>query len=377
MEKQDKEDKVDRVENHILKRFQLQKKIGQGAYGVVFKAIDRKTKETVALKKLFGAFRDATDSQRTFREVMLLQELNGHNNIIRLLNVIKAQNNLDLYLIFDYMEADVFNVIRAGILQDIHKQYIIYQTLKALKFIHSADIIHRDLKPSNIFINSDSRVKLGDFGLARTLSSGPNSYGMIVTEYVATRWYRAPEMLLKSVNYGKPIDMWSVGCILYELIVGRPLFPGKSTRDMITLVFEVTGLPDEEEYEAVRQECEIPILYNELKSQLGKIRKQKNLSSLIGNYCKDPNAIDLMTKLLQFNPKNRLTAEEALEHPFVAKFHDPKEEIICDRKIRIPLDDTKKFTLNIYRQKLYDIVMQRKMEIRKHIMESIKKKQQG
>lgn len=377
MEKQDKEDKVDRVENHILKRFQLQKKIGQGAYGVVFKAIDRKTKETVALKKLFGAFRDATDSQRTFREVMLLQELNGHNNIIRLLNVIKAQNNLDLYLIFDYMEADVFNVIRAGILQDIHKQYIIYQTLKALKFIHSADIIHRDLKPSNIFINSDSRVKLGDFGLARTLSSGPNSYGMIVTEYVATRWYRAPEMLLKSVNYGKPIDMWSVGCILYELIVGRPLFPGKSTRDMITLVFEVTGLPDEEEYEAVRQECEIPILYNELKSQLGKIRKQKNLNSLIGNYCKDPNAIDLMTKLLQFNPKNRLTAEEALEHPFVAKFHDPKEEIICDRKIRIPLDDTKKFTLNIYRQKLYDIVMQRKMEIRKHIMESIKKKQQG
>ena len=377
MEKQEKEDKVDRVENHILKRFQLQKKIGQGAYGVVFKAIDRKTKETVALKKLFGAFRDATDSQRTFREVMLLQELNGHNNIIRLLNVIKAQNNLDLYLIFDYMEADVFNVIRAGILQDIHKQYIIYQTLKALKFIHSADIIHRDLKPSNIFINSDSRVKLGDFGLARTLSSGPNSYGMIVTEYVATRWYRAPEMLLKSVNYGKPIDMWSVGCILYELLVGRPLFPGKSTRDMIVLVFEVTGLPDEEEYEAVRQECEIPILYNELKSQIGKIRKQKNLSSLIGNYCKDPNAIDLMTKLLQFNPKNRLTAEEALEHPFVAKFHDPKEEIICDRKIRIPLDDTKKFTLNIYRQKLYDIVMQRKMEIRKHIMESIKKKQQG
>ena len=377
MEKQDKEDKVDRVENHILKRFQLQKKIGQGAYGVVFKAIDRKTKETVALKKLFGAFRDATDSQRTFREVMLLQELNGHNNIIRLLNVIKAQNNLDLYLIFDYMEADVFNVIRAGILQDIHKQYIIYQTLKALKFIHSADIIHRDLKPSNIFINSDSRVKLGDFGLARTLSSGPSNYGMIVTEYVATRWYRAPEMLLKSVNYGKPIDMWSVGCILYELLVGRPLFPGKSTRDMITLVFEVTGLPDEEEYEAVRQECEIPILYNELKSQLGKIRKQKNLNSLIGNYCKDPNAIDLMTKLLQFNPKNRLTAEEALEHPFVAKFHDPKEEIVCDRKIRIPLDDTKKFTLNIYRQKLYDIVMQRKMEIRKHIMESIKKKQQG
>ena len=147
------EKSVDKVEDHIRRRFILQKKIGQGAYGVVFKSIDRKTKETVALKKLFGAFRDDVDSQRTFREVMLLQELNGHDNIIRLLNVIKAENDIDLYLIFDYMEADLFAVIRSNILQDIHKKFIIYQTLKALKFIHSADIIHRDLKPSNIFLN--------------------------------------------------------------------------------------------------------------------------------------------------------------------------------------------------------------------------------
>ena len=186
-----KEERVDLVEDHIKRRFILQKKIGQGAYGVVFKAIDKKTKELVALKKLFGAFQDDTDSQRTFREVMLLQELNGHDNIIRLLNVIKAQNDIDLYLVFDYMEADLFNVIRANILQDIHKKFIIYQILKALKFIHSADIIHRDLKPSNIFINSDSHVKLGDFGLARTVDHNPHMGG-VVTEYVATRWYRAP-----------------------------------------------------------------------------------------------------------------------------------------------------------------------------------------
>ena len=142
MSNQDEE--VDKVEEHIKKRFIFQKKVGQGAYGVVFKVIDKKTKEQVALKKLFGAFQDEVDSQRTFREVMLLQELNGHDNIIRLLNVIKAENDLDLYLVFDYMEADLFNVIRANILQDIHKKFIIYQILKALKFIHSADIIHRD-----------------------------------------------------------------------------------------------------------------------------------------------------------------------------------------------------------------------------------------
>ena len=365
------EKSVDKVEDHIRRRFILQKKIGQGAYGVVFKSIDRKTKETVALKKLFGAFRDDTDSQRTFREVMLLQELNGHDNIIRLLNVIKAENDIDLYLIFDYMEADLFAVIRSNILQDIHKKFIIYQTLKALKFIHSADIIHRDLKPSNIFLNSDCHVKLGDFGLARTLNSGKQGLNGVITDYVATRWYRAPEMLLGSINYGKPIDMWSVGCILFELLVGRPLLPGKSTKEMIVFMFEVTGFPDRKEYDEVKEECEIQIEYDNLLSE--RIRRRKTIKQLVSGYCNDPVAIDLLGKLLLFNPKKRLTAEEALEHPYVADFHNVEEEIVCDHKIRIPLDDNVKYGQEDYKRKLYDVVLQRKMEIRKQIMESMKK----
>ena len=368
------EKSVDKVEDHIRRRFILQKKIGQGAYGVVFKSIDRKTKETVALKKLFGAFRDDTDSQRTFREVMLLQELNGHDNIIRLLNVIKAENDIDLYLIFDYMEADLFAVIRSNILQDIHKKFIIYQTLKALKFIHSADIIHRDLKPSNIFLNSDCHVKLGDFGLARTLNSGKQGLNGVITDYVATRWYRAPEMLLGSINYGKPIDMWSVGCILFELLVGRPLLPGKSTKEMIVFMFEVTGVPDRKEYDEVKEECEIQIEYDNLLSE--RIRRRKTIKQLVSGYCNDPVAIDLLGKLLLFNPKKRLTAEEALEHPYVADFHNVEEEIVCDHKIRIPLDDNVKYGQEDYKRKLYDVVLQRKMEIRKQIMESMKKEKE-
>ena len=368
------EKSVDKVEDHIRRRFILQKKIGQGAYGVVFKSIDRKTKETVALKKLFGAFRDDTDSQRTFREVMLLQELNGHDNIIRLLNVIKAENDIDLYLIFDYMEADLFAVIRSNILQDIHKKFIIYQTLKALKFIHSADIIHRDLKPSNIFLNSDCHVKLGDFGLARTLNSGKQGLNGVITDYVATRWYRAPEMLLGSINYGKPIDMWSVGCILFELLVGRPLLPGKSTKEMIVFMFEVTGFPDRKEYDEVKEECEIQIEYDNLLSE--RIRRRKTIKQLVSGYCNDPVAIDLLGKLLLFNPKKRLTAEEALEHPYVADFHNVEEEIVCDHKIRIPLDDNVKYGQEDYKRKLYEIVLQRKMEIRKQIMESMKKEKE-
>ena len=368
------DEKIDRVEDHIKKRFTLQKKVGQGAYGVVFKAIDKKTKEQVALKKLFGAFQDEVDSQRTFREVMLLQELNGHDNIIRLLNVIKAENDVDLYLVFDYMEADLFNVIRANILQDIHKKFIIYQILKALKFIHSADIIHRDLKPSNIFINSDCHVKLGDFGLARTLEHDPQMKNM-VTEYVATRWYRAPEMILAAQKYGKPIDMWSVGCILYELIVGTPLLPGKSTKDMMKMMFSVTGFPDRKEYNEVKKECKIQqIDYDDLLQE--KIKKKKNIMQTVSKFTNDEVAIDLLLKLLQFNPKKRLTAEEALEHPYVADFHNKEEEIICDHKIEIPLDDNNKFTREEYRQKLYDVVLKRKIEIRRQILESIKKEKE-
>ena len=367
------DEKVDKLEEHIKNRFTIQKKVGQGAYGVVFKVIDKKTKELVALKKLFGAFQDDTDSQRTFREVMLLQELNGHDNIIRLLNVIKAENELDLYLVFDYMEADLFNVIRANILQDIHKKFIIYQTLKALKFIHSADIIHRDLKPSNIFINSDCHVKLGDFGLARTLEHNPHMGGL-VTDYVATRWYRAPEMILAAQKYGKPIDMWSVGCILYELLVGTPLLPGKSTKDMIRMMFSVTGFPDRKEYNEVKKECRIQIDYDDLLQE--KIKKKKNIVQMVSAYCHDEVAIDLLLKLLQFNPKKRLTAIEALEHPYVADFHNPEEELLCDHKIDVPLDDDNKFSKDEYRQKLYDIVLKRKIEIRRQILESIKKEKE-
>jgi len=173
---------------------------------------------------------------------MFLQELNGHQNIIRLLNIIKAENNKDIYLIFDFMDTDLHAVIRAKILEDIHKKFIIYQVailrqysnefkiLKALKFMHSGQLIHRDLKPNNILLDSECHVKLADFGLARSVAfNEEEGVEPVLTEYVATRWYRAPEILLGSKKYTKAIDMWSIGCILGELIVGKAIFPGTST----------------------------------------------------------------------------------------------------------------------------------------------------
>lgn len=164
----------------------------------------------------------------------------------------RAKNNKDIYLVFDAMEIDMHAVIRANILEEIHKQYIIYQILKCLKYLHSADILHRDLKPANILLNSECHVKVADFGLARSLSSDHNETAPVMTDYVATRWYRAPEILLGSTKYTKGVDMWSLGCILAELMLGKPLFPGKSTLDQLARVLEITGYPNKEDVESMQ-----------------------------------------------------------------------------------------------------------------------------
>lgn len=340
--------------------------IGKGAYGVVFKAIDKKTQEVVALKKNFDAFQNATDSQRTYREIMLLQELNGHENIIRLLNVIKAENDKDIYLIFEYMETDLHTVIRANILETIHKQFIMYQILKALKFIHSSGIIHRDLKPSNILINSEAYIKICDFGLARCTTSVVNK-DVTMTDYVATRWYRAPEILLGSTKYTVQADLWSVGCIFGELLNCKPMFPGTSTLTQINKVLEVTGKPSKEDIASIQSDLAITMLETIV------VTKPKSLKSLF------PKAtsveLDLLSKLLQFNPNKRITVEKALEHPYVSEFHEQykESEIICDKQIQIPIDDNIKYSVKEYRQKLYDDILKRKKEIRKKLIEMQKK----
>lgn len=180
------------------------------AYGIVWKCEDKQTGEIVALKKIFGAFQNATDAQRTFREIVFLKEFGNHDNIVLLKEVIRADNDKDIYLVFEHMEIDLHAVVRANILEEVHKRYIIYQVLKAMKYIHSGQVLHRDMKPSNLLLNSECFVKVADFGLARSIDAleDPNQVSMpVLTDYVATRWYRAPEILLGSTKYTKGVDM--------------------------------------------------------------------------------------------------------------------------------------------------------------------------
>jgi len=341
------------IDAHILARYDIQQKLGKGAYGIVWKIRDKENGQTLALKKIFGAFQNSTDAQRTFREIIFLLELVDHENIITLLDVFRADNDKDIYLVFEFMETDLHAVIRANILEDIHKRFIIYQLLKAIKYMHSAKVVHRDIKPSNLLLNSECLVKVADFGLARSINSTANKdekTTQILTDYVATRWYRAPEILLGSTNYTEGVDMWSVGCILGELIGGKPMFPGASTTNQIDRIIEVIGRPTKDDINDIQSEFAAQLLDNLLEPQ--------NPRSLESMYpMADSDAIDMMRQLLTFSPVKRMTAVQALAHPYVAQFHVPEEEIDCQKKIVISIDDNKKLSVSAYRDELYTSII--------------------
>ena len=342
------------VESHIYKKFEILQKLGKGAYGIVWKAMDKKTKKIVALKKVFEAFHNATDAQRTFREVMILKDLSAHENIVKLLGVIKAENNKDIYLVFDFMETDLHAVIKAAILKKVHKQFIIYQLLKGLKYIHSGEVIHRDLKPANVLINSECQIKIADFGLARSLVTGSEDSEAIMTEYVATRWYRAPEIVLGSGRYSKAVDVWSVGCILAELVNGKALFPGVSTMNQVELILDVVGKPTRDDILAIESENAASIIQNitlKPRRAFGSFFKESS-----------PETLDFLQRCLEFNPARRISIEEALNHPFVAQFRDPQKEISLSKPLKVPIDDNKKLSVKDYREALYDDIVSQKKE---------------
>ncbi|KAK3206119.1 hypothetical protein Dsin_020165 [Dipteronia sinensis] len=305
--------------------------VGRGAYGIVCSAINSETKEEVAIKKIGNAFDNRIDAKRTLREIKLLCHMDHENVLHRtskllLFRIVKIKDIIppldrerfnDVYIVYDLMDTDLNQIIRSSQdLTDDHCQYFLYQLLRGLKYIHSANVLHRDLKPGNLLLNANCDLKICDFGLARTTSETD-----FMTEYVVTRWYRAPELLLNCSEYTAAIDIWSVGCILMEIIRREPLFPGKDYVQQLTLITELLGSPDDSDLGFLRSDNA-----RKYVKQLPHVPKQPfavkfpNLS---------PVAIDLAEKMLVFDPAKRITVEEAMNHPFLSSLHEINEEPTC------------------------------------------------
>lgn len=330
-----------RVIFNISSSFQVERVLGEGAYGIVCSARHLATGITVAIKKV-EPFDKPLCCLRTLREITLLQKFKGHENIVLLFDVQKPANFAlfnEVYLIQEYLPSDLAKIIQTHVLNDEHCQYFAYQLLRGLKFIHSANVIHRDLKPSNILINDNCDLKICDFGLARLdtpkpVEGEPDHAATCrispLTEYVATRWYRAPEVMLSASQYSTSIDLWLVGCILAELFSYTPLFPGSDYRNQLNLIFGVLGTPTPSDYSAIRLArarkyieglpFQEPLDFTEMFN-VHPLRIRRMGSAPI-----NPLGIDLLKKLLVFNPFTRITVDQALEHPYLASYHDPQDE---------------------------------------------------
>lgn len=295
--------------------------IGRGAYGIVCAAVNSETREEVAIKKIGNAFDNRIDAKRTLREIKLLRHMD-HENVIAIKDIIrppKRESFNDVYIVYALMDTDLHQIIRSNQpLTDDHCQYFMYQLLRGLKYVHSANVLHRDLKPSNLLLNSNCDLKIGDFGLARTTSETD-----FMTEYVVTRWYRAPELLLNCSEYTAAIDVWSVGCIFGEIMTREPLFPGKDYVHQLRLITELLGSPDDASLGFLRSNNA-----RRYVRQLPQYPKQQ-FSARFPNM--SPVALDLLEKMLVFDPNKRITVDEALSHPYLSSLHDINDEPVCPR----------------------------------------------
>ncbi|CAE7635181.1 erkB [Symbiodinium sp. CCMP2456] len=329
----------------------------------VWKVKEKETGRIFALKKCFDAFQNSTDAQRTFREIIFLQELNGHENIVRLMHVLKAESSQDLYVMFDFMESDLQRAIAANLLQPIHVEYVTYQILKALKYVHSGGVLHRDLKPANVLLNSNCHVRLCDFGLARTAlpvevqatgrrnSAAADEALPLLTDYVATRWYRAPELLLGSTLYSEGVDMWSVGCILGEMVSGKPILRGRSTMDQLEKDWEAERAGFAPRAHLPKHRCAVFVT----RSYDGRP---------LGIWTGVPDGLTFLVLVLQ-KPLQHASRKHSAEYGWlhtvmVKSLEDALETAVCcwqeaepllrcDKMIRMPISDITKLKASDYR----------------------------
>jgi serine/threonine protein kinase len=339
---------VECEEFFIPTRYHLERVIGRGSYGLVCSAKDKQTNKLVALKKNIDIFprvvsnrtvvkktRSLLTQKRMLRELRVLMHLN-HPNIVSLKEVIAPTsfNDFgDVYLITDLMEADMRAILSSNQpLSEQHVKYFVYQMLSALAYMHSADILHRDLKPENVLLNADCELRLCDFGLSRGIDFEVDP--TMSTNYVQTRWYRAPELLLDFPTVTKQIDVWSVGCIFGELLGRKVMFQGSSTPNQLTRIIKMLGKPMPEDIKGSRSGVEF---VSNLPGETfhGDSRWTSRAFPQVSQL-----AADLLYQMLHFNPEKRITALDALKHPYFSDLYDPNEVILCPTKFDFSFEDS-------------------------------------
>ena len=362
-------------------RYDFTRKIGKGTYGSVFQARDTATNEILAIKNVKSIFEDETEAIHMLREICIMRTLN-HPNIVKIKDIIippNSENYNNVFIAMEYAEADLKKLCKSPTYLD-HSQvrFLMYQAICGCRYMHSANIMHRDIKPANILINSNCSLKICDFGLSRSyrrlnqnfeqtyeqskreslekgldddLGRSSKKMSRILTGHVVTRWYRAPEVILMEREYGKEIDVWSLGCVFAEMLgmirenipqyVERtPLLPGKSCfplspdlsthemkagypcaeNDQLSLIFQIVGSQQDFSFitdpKARRYVEAFPVT------------RAKDLKEIFPNI--SANELDLLTKMISFNPKNRISLEQALNHPYFFPVRDPNYEILAN-----------------------------------------------
>ncbi|KAL3440327.1 mitogen-activated protein kinase mpkC [Aspergillus insuetus] len=296
--------------------------VGLGTAGIVCSAYDLISEQAVAVKKMMKPFDSTAIAKRTYREVKLLKHLR-HDNLINMSDIFISPLE-DVYLVTELLGTDLHRLLGAKPLEGKFVQYFTYQILRGLKYIHSAGVIHRDLKPGNILINENCDLKICDFGLARLQEPQ-------MTGYVSTRYYRAPEIMLTWQRYGKKVDMWSVGCIVAEMLLGRPLFPGTDHINQFYLITELIGNPPDEVIERITTKNTLRMMQSLQKFKPRPLREVFPAA--------DDEAINLLEKLLVFDPDQRYSAEQGLKHPYMVPYHDPMDEPVATEKFDWSFND--------------------------------------
>ncbi|GAB1208101.1 hypothetical protein APSETT445_006841 [Aspergillus pseudonomiae] len=280
--------------------------------------------QAVAIKKLLNPFATPASAKQTYREIKLLKQLR-HENV----------RTLKLYLVTELLSTDLGRLLEAGPLEPQFVQYFAYQILvrvarasylhsynsdepqRGLKYLHSAGVVHRDIKPSNLVIDENCDLKICDFGLSR-----PQDHRM--TGYVSTRYYRAPEVMLTWQMYGVEMDIWSAGCVIAEMLNGKPLFPGQDPINQFYLILDVLGNPSDKFISRICTTNTVEIIRSLER------REPRPLQSVIQNL--DDYSRSLLERMLTLDPQERISAEEALQHPYMRMYHDPTDEPIAEQK---------------------------------------------